>query len=228
MEILKIRYIWMLVIFIHILSEKSVLAAKIPGVVSLKQFFVGSAWTWEYRKNKASVYSSLEKYRVTEIDDSNITMVMSSKLFGEERFTEHHKFIIDLDQCLQAYQNPYIQGQVPLKLFYKSGNNWYFSSGKKRTSPFEEKFNCNAYLDQEEVQYHSITESTPFNYRNKLYFIQTIKQIPINPLEGWFPSTFQNQKEHPFLGDDLRGVALIKVFNPGTSEEYRFELKSRK
>ncbi len=116
--------------------------------MSLDQFSQKNQWTWSYseRDEITGDWKSpylYETYQVVEKKGSVVTIEMSSHEDLNKKTKPHHKFIVDIEKCLEAGQN--LGRFMKFKIsFYTMTleNQWTLLSHHHKALAFTEKFNC--------------------------------------------------------------------------------------
>lgn len=178
--------------------------------VQLSQFVPGHVWSWQYseqnRKTGAWEPYLIERYTVTEVSGSKITIEMSSDSPNDPRRSKaHHKFVFNFKSCETARANPGARKWTVE--FYSTSltGSWSLVSRTHPNHVFTEKFNCSNPNEKEVVQ--NGTYSLPSGAYPTFRIERGIKEDT-----SWYFT------DHP----EFRGVLANKLFYP--TLRYRAEL----
>lgn len=179
------------------------------GQVQVSQFQVGQTWTWthsELTKTGSWKPTLLERYKVTQVSGTEITIEMSSDPPSSQTTSHpHHKFIFDFSSCERARQS--VVARLWTVKFYTTSFNgsWTLVSATHPNYVFTEKFNCSTPTEREVVQ------SGTYEMEDGSYSIFHINRA-VKEDTSWYLS------DHP----KLSGVLATKIFEP--TQRYRAEL----
>lgn len=143
--------------------------------VSIDGFDVGKTWIWAYSertKDKQGWQEPhlYEQYKVIEVKGNVVTIEMSSSSTLPVKTNAHHKFVVDVDDCLRQQADYNYKKDFSLQFYTKSlGPHW-----EKAYSPkgivFTEKFNCVSMAPEEKINLgHAIFQFK--NSKNKTWYI---------------------------------------------------------
>lgn len=180
--------------------------------VDLNSFQVGQSWTWLYsEKTKDQQWTPyyIETYRVHARHQDQVTVEMSSRAAGDPDISPaHHKFIVDLKDCLKAEKDPHAQNWT-VRFYSKSlSGNWQLVEANHPNLVFTEKFNCRPEVLSEPVLTDvALWQGEP----------QRIFQFPVQPRadSSWY---FLEAKS-------LEGVTARKIFRPNGEFKMEFQVK---
>ncbi len=193
---------------IFILIFNPVFAFGNAATVDASQFFVGAHWTWSYSQESSSgqTWESpylFETYQVVQVDKGRVTIEMSSASDSTQaNSTEpHHKFVVDIRECLNRGQSLAPLRRLKIRFYTKSfGSGWQLVSKNHKALAFTEKFNC--FND----------ETHPQNNGSLSLFGQV---QPIVQFENYFTqSWYLNAVDHPLAGVMMRrraGDILVEI-----------------
>jgi hypothetical protein len=117
-------------------------------VVHTGQFYVGATWTWSYSEwnQGAADFDApylFETYRVTEVKGPLVTVEMSSGDREDQKNSPHHKFVANLQECLEFGENPKLLRRFRIEFYTKSlDGGWTLLAPHYNALAFTEKFNC--------------------------------------------------------------------------------------
>ncbi len=186
-------------IFILVLIPNGVFGQA--ATVDENQFFVGGTWTWAYSQQSSSETTweapyLYETYQVVQVEKSKVTIEMSSRSdWKNGSATEpHHKFVVDIKQCLKRGKSLAQLRRLKIQFFTKSfGNGWQLVSKNHKALAFTEKFNC-------------FQNTTHPQMIDSIDLIE--KNLPIVKFENYFTdSWYLSAMDHPLAGVMIRRLA---------------------
>lgn len=114
-------------------------------VVSIATFQPQHAWSWAYYTKDGAFYSS-ERYEVISVEGSIVTLEMASRFKESDPYRFHHRLVVDVKKCLEAYATAGVKKNWAFKMYYWTGGTWDSVGTPPSTAAFEEKFNCNSHV----------------------------------------------------------------------------------
>ncbi|HMN70065.1 MAG TPA: hypothetical protein PKC28_16100 [Bdellovibrionales bacterium] len=129
--------IWLALLFSIAFGAPPV-ATVLPG-----DFAVGRQWIWDYYDITEQLYST-ERYTVVGYEGARAVIEMATLFPGKAEFLAHHRLVVDVNECLEAYASPMRRKPWMLRMRYWNGRKWN-AVAPKGTIAFEEKFNCDSY-----------------------------------------------------------------------------------
>lgn len=117
-------------------------------LVNETQFETGKEWTWSYSEKAAGKDEwkepyLYETYRVIERQGDEVTIAMASRSDISESFEPHHKFTINVAQCLKSGETLSQFLKLKISFYTKSlSEGWTLLSHHHKALAFTEKFNC--------------------------------------------------------------------------------------
>ena len=189
--------------------------------VNIDMFQPGNYWVWEYKTIEGE-HNSFEKYLVLSREGSIVTFEMQTQLADASSFSAHHRFTVDIDECLQTYEDYSRIKKWRLKSFkykYEEGR-WLEAGYKNNTQVFEEKFNCHRYIDVNNFQFkHSLENS----------YLASLGEVTYSINHAIYPRKGHADTKFIFQPYDMASIAGYKIFNTGKKgHEYTFELSEWK
>ena len=121
--------------------------------VTLEQFQPQGSWSWAFSEfdPKLQAWNApylFEKYTVTKVEGTLVTIEMSSSSSYPVETPPHHKFIADVQKCLTANSDYKTKKPWSVKFYTKSfGPEWELVSSAHKPLVFTEKFNCISTID---------------------------------------------------------------------------------
>ena len=198
---MKILSIFLLLLSFNCFSSELPIASDL-------EFEKGQIWEWSYYNTDGEIYS-VERYKLINIEvfqlNKTLWFEMSTSHQGKP-FEAHHQFTVNLRDCYRSHSSQRQRQGFNIKM-YPIRNGRLGSPTTVPSTAFEEKFNCNGHIYQNNWRYETSFGS--------LY----------NPIFGQ-RDTF-SQKDKIRRGAQLTGaydidsgIMLKKVFNPNTANEY--------
>ena len=132
--------------FISVLFSLALNAS--PPTFSKVQFKKGAKWTWSYSrwsesKDDFEAPYLFETYKVVDIDGEEVTIEMSSGDELNHEVPPHHKFVVNLADCLEAGKSLFRFKRFRIQFYNRnSSGEWKLVSKKHKALAFTEKFNC--------------------------------------------------------------------------------------
>lgn len=151
----------------------------------------GAAWTWAYseRAGETEPWASpylYETYHVVDRVGDWVTVEMSSSDSLDKQKPPHHKFIVNVSECLAAGKKLIFFKRFRIQFYSKSfDGQWRLLSKKHKALAFTEKFNC-------------FSGRFPYNVKGA--------QGNQEPLFQW--QNFASNSWYSFTTGDLQGVML--------------------
>ena len=119
-----------------------------PQLVDLDSFQPGHSWTWSYSEQTeiSSPWQDpylFETYSVVDRQGSLVTIDISSHADRGGNLAPHHRFIVDLTDCMNAKNSLGRLLRWKIKFYTKTRSiDWQLVSRKHDSLAFTEKFNC--------------------------------------------------------------------------------------
>ncbi len=118
------------------------------GVIDSNSFEEGDFWKWSYSEfeegeGRWKAPYLFEMYKVVEKSGSKVTIEMFSSEQIEMESGAHHKFEVDIADCLSLGAEVRTFKRLKIKFYTKSfSSKWELVSRRFKALAFTEKFNC--------------------------------------------------------------------------------------
>jgi len=175
--------------------------------VAPERFYEGAAWVWSYseKKEDSSEYQKpylYEKYEVVKNQKGLITIEMSSGPDPTNFKSAHHKFIADVEDCLERGSTGLESKLRSWKIaFYTKSieKKWSLVDKRFKNLAFTEKFNCFSFLNSGMAKKINFKEESLVLYRANLKSIKTWYVFGDSSLAGVgvlrFPKNYKMELE---------------------------------
>lgn len=172
-----------------------------------RMFTTNSYWTWSYseydfEKEEWKPAYLYETYTVVQRSEDNVTIEMASHQQLDKKGEAHHKFIANLQSCLEQGKEFKSFRRWKIEFYTKSlSPDWELLSKNHKGLAFTEKFNC-------------VSDDKKYNIEDVLFAGQSFE---VFQFQGPYPRSWYLSQGH------LKGVAYQRF-----PKEYKMELVSYK